>query len=207
MAAARKRKTGSRRGRARPTKARRKARARAPAGGDVSRKLLGRLVALARKEVGTREVGGNNRGARIEEYQQATWLPPGPWPWCAAFTAWLMREWLNDAEVRRALGLANEADVGRWRCRDSRAFGWRDWASARGARRLPEGHLARAGDFVVYDFSHIGLVCEDQPDLTTPLRTIEGNTNGAGTRESETGDGVWPKTREPGLVDTLIRLF
>ena len=195
MAASRSRKTG---------RARR--RAKAKAGDAVARRLLGRLVALARAEVGTREVGGN-RGTRIEEYQQATWLPPGPWPWCAAFTAWLMREWLGDAEVRRALGLSSEAEVGRWRCSDSRAFGWREWASGRGVRRLPAGHLARAGDFVVYDFSHIGLVCEDQPDMATRLRTIEGNTNGEGTRESDTGDGVWLKAREPRLVDTLIRLF
>jgi hypothetical protein len=186
---------------------RRRTRVRAKTGGDVAKTLLARLIALARNEVGTRESGADNRGARIEEYQAATWLPPGPWPWCAAFTSWLLREWLNDSEVRRALGLASDVDVGRWRCRDSRAFGWREWASARGARRLPEGHLARAGDFVVYDFSHIGLVCEDQPDLETPLRTIEGNTNGAGRRESDTGDGVWQKTREPHLVDTLIRLL
>jgi len=193
--------------RSRKKSSRRRTRARAKTGDGVAQKLLARLIALARKEVGARESGGDNRGARIEDYQAATWLPPGPWPWCAAFTSWLLREWLNDAEVRRALGLASDADVGRWRCQDTRAFGWRDWASARGARRLSEGHLARAGDFVVYDFSHIGLVCEDQPDLATPLRTIEGNTNGAGTRESDTGDGVWQKTREPHLVDTLIRLL
>ena len=64
--------------------------------------LLARLVALARREIGTREAGGNNRGARVEEYQQATWLNPAPWPWCAAFTCWLLREWLRDpAHVER----------------------------------------------------------------------------------------------------------
>jgi hypothetical protein len=185
--------------------ARKRKRSRSPAAGGNA-PLLAKLVAIADAEVGTREVG-NNTGARIEEYQQATWLPPGPWPWCAAFTSWVMREWLNDPAVRRALGLASETDVGRWRCRDSRAFGWRDWARSRGLRLLSEGHLARAGDIVVYDFSHIGVVAEDQPDAATALRTVEGNTNGAGTRESTTGDGVWRKTRVSSLVDSLIRVF
>jgi hypothetical protein len=62
--------------------------------------LVARLVALARSEVGTREGGGNNRGIRIEEYQQATWLTRGSWPWCTAFTCWLMREWARDRAVR-----------------------------------------------------------------------------------------------------------
>lgn len=169
--------------------------------------LLGRLVAIAEAEVGIREEGGQNRGPRIETYQQATWLPPGPWPWCAAFTAWVMREWLSAPEVRAALGLVSDADVGRWRCRDSRAFGWKDWAAQRGVRLLPEGRVARAGDFVVYDFSHIGIVVEDQPGSAADLVTVEGNTNGAGTRESDTGDGVWRKRRAPSLVDRLIRVL
>ena len=61
---------------------------------------LEKLVNLARREVGVREGAVNNTGARIEAYQGATWLQPGAWPWCAAFTAWLMREWLEDETVR-----------------------------------------------------------------------------------------------------------
>src|SRR5262245_22831272 len=54
---------------------------------------LGRkLVALAQREVGVHEVGGENCGPRIREYQAATDLPPGPWPWCAAFLCWVIRE-------------------------------------------------------------------------------------------------------------------
>lgn len=169
--------------------------------------LLARLVALARHEIGTREAGGNNRGARVEEYQQATWLNPAPWPWCAAFTCWLLREWLRDPAVRAKLRLASDADVGRWRCRDARAFGWEPWARSRGLQVLETGSPACAGDIVVFEFSHIGLVAARQVRATDPLRTIEGNTNGAGDRDSDTGDGVWEKRRDPALVRCLIRLL
>jgi hypothetical protein len=169
--------------------------------------LVARLVALARSEVGTREAGGNNRGVRVEEYQQATWLNPGPWPWCAAFTCWLLREWARDPAVRGRLKLAADADAGRWRCRDARAFGWEPWARSRGLKVLDAGSLARAGDIVVFDFSHIGLIVAKQARVTDPLHTIEGNTNSAGDRDSDAGDGVWEKRRDPSLARSLIRLL
>lgn len=172
-----------------------------------------KLIALARNEVGVREGPVNNTGARIVDYQGATWLQPGAWPWCAAFTAWLMRELLEDADVRQYLaayfkrpGLTfGEAD--KYRCRDASAFGWEKWATMRGFKLLTESELARAGDFVVFDFSHIGLVVEDQQQLSDKVRTIEGNTNGKGERDSTSGDGVWEKQRERTLTKSYIRIF
>ncbi|MEC5385206.1 hypothetical protein VVD49_05695 [Uliginosibacterium sp. H3] len=166
-----------------------------------------KLIDIAQKEVGTREQGGNNTGARIVEYQGATWLAPGAWPWCAALTSWVMREWLEDEEVRRTLQLASFSLADKWRCRDASAFGWEKWAVQRKLKLLPETEKARAGDFVVFDFSHIGLVIEDQPRPTNKIRTIEGNTNGKGERDSVTGDGVWLKERVPSLVKSYIRIF
>jgi hypothetical protein len=49
---------------------------------------------------------------------------------------------------------------------------------------------ARAGDFVVFDFSHIGIVAADQKAVTDNIQTIEGNTNGKGERDGLAGDGV-----------------
>jgi hypothetical protein len=43
--------------------------------------MIHRLLSIAQAEIGVREQGGNNRGARIVTYQQATELPPGAWPW------------------------------------------------------------------------------------------------------------------------------
>lgn len=166
-----------------------------------------KLIAIATQEVGTREGPANNTGARIVEYQGATWLAPGAWPWCAAFTSWVMREWLEDAQVRNVLKLASFSLAEKWRCRDASAFGWEKWATQKGVALLPETEKAKAGDFVVYDFSHIGLVVQDQPTIKTKIQTIEGNTNGKGDRDSDTGDGVWRKERVPSLTKSYIRIF
>jgi hypothetical protein len=166
-----------------------------------------KLIAIAQKEVGTREGSVNNTGVRIVEYQGATWLAPGAWPWCAAFTSWVMREWLEDESIRSALNLASFSLAEKWRCRDASAFGWEKWAKQKGILVLPETEKAKAGDFVVFDFSHIGLVVADQPTIKTKIKTIEGNTNGKGDRDSDSGDGVWEKERVPSLTKSYIRIF
>lgn len=171
------------------------------------------LIDLAQKEVGVREGSVNNTGARIVDYQGATWLQPGAWPWCAAFTAWLMRELLEDDDVLAYLGRhfnrpgLSLAQADKLRCRDASAFGWEKWAKSRGFQLLTENELARAGDFVVFDFSHIGVVVADQVSLADKISTIEGNTNGRGERDSTSGDGVWAKHRERTLTKSYIRIF
>lgn len=163
------------------------------------------LIRIARAEVGVREDAGmNNQGAQIRLYQSAVkGLDPGPWAWCAAFTSWVLREWLLTPEGRAYLGTHKPAE---WRCATARAFDWEKWATAKGLVLLPESQLAKAGDFVTFDFSHIGIVVEDQPTIRTPIVTVEGNTNGKGERDSTSGDGVWLKNRAPGLVRRYIRL-
>ncbi|MDF3011984.1 MAG: hypothetical protein K0Q78_188 [Cellvibrio sp.] len=174
---------------------------------------IDKLIEIALAEVGTREGPVNNTGARIVEYQGTTWLAPGAWPWCAAFTCWVMREWLEDEEVRRQVSeifgkpLITFSQAEKIRCRDASAFGWEKWAKSLGFQILSENNLARRGDFVVFDFSHIGVIIENQQDQHDPLRTIEGNTNGKGERDSESGDGVWVKHRDPELTRSYIRIF
>lgn len=172
-----------------------------------------KLIDIAHQEVGTREGPVNNTGARIVEYQGATWLQPGAWPWCAAFTCWLMRELLEDEAVRDYLKSYFKrpeltfAQAEKVRCRDASAYGWEKWAQNVGFQLLSEDHQAKAGDFIVFDFSHIGLVIEDQPTLSSKVRTIEGNTNGKGERDSSSGDGVWIKERDRTLTKSYIRIF
>lgn len=165
-----------------------------------------RLVDVAGREVGIREEGGNNRGARVEVYQAATWLKPGDWPWCAAFCAWTVRAALIAQGVPPA-----RADV--WRCRDASAFGWLAWAQrAPGCVLLPATAAPSPGDLVVFDFNgpsaagggHIGIVEYDTPGQA--FVSIEGNTNDAGARDSTTGDGVLRKTRGTRTVVNFIRL-
>src|SRR5512133_2064763 len=127
----------------------------------MNREALQKLVDLARAEVGTREVGGNNCGPDIKKYQRATWLAIGPWPWCAAFICWLLREWLKDPAALLALNKSiSAADA--WRCKSAGAFQFEDWAKSRELQILPETAKALAGDLVIFDFSHIGIVVKDQ---------------------------------------------
>jgi len=173
----------------------------------MSSGLKGSLVALALQEVGIREVGGNNLGPRVAEYQKTTWLKPGPWPWCAALMCFLMKNWLTSAEVREALQLGNAKAAEAWRCKDASAFDWEKWAVQKHISIYPETVLAQLGDIVVFDFSHIGLVIEDQEEGSEFIRTIEGNTNGKGDRDSVSGDGVWQKTRRHELTKSYIRII
>ncbi|MCG7962302.1 MAG: hypothetical protein N0E54_06350 [Candidatus Thiodiazotropha taylori] len=176
-------------------------------------KAIENLIVIAQNEVGVREGFINNTGTRVVEYQGATWLQPGAWPWCAAFTCWLMREWLEESDIREYLKQYFQRDeftlthAERVRCRDASAFGWESWAKQWKIPIYPETSLAKAGDFVVYDFSHIGLVIEDQHSISDAIKTIEGNTNGMGERDSDTGDGVWIKNRDPNLTKCYIRIF
>lgn len=160
-----------------------------------------KLVAIALKEVGVREQGGNNCGPRIREYQAATWLEPDAWPWCAAFLCWCIREWLKDPSVVKSLALK---DSNLWRPRTAGAFDLIRWGRENNLKILTDIEKAQAGDLVVFDFSHCGLIYKDQESVY--IETIEGNTNGHGDRDSIVGDGVWKKTRHVGTVKAFIRL-
>jgi hypothetical protein len=165
-----------------------------------------RLLEIATHEVGTHEEGGNNRGPRIVEYQSATWLKPAPWPWCAAFICWIIREWLKSPEVLAKLSLRNNKEAEKWRPQTAGAFDFERWAKEKGLAVLNKKSLAKAGDIVIFDFSHIGIVVKDQisPDS---IECIEGNTNGSGQRDSNAGDGVWRKRRSASLVRSFIRII
>jgi len=162
--------------------------------------MIGGLSTIALAQVGARE-SGNNGGPDVRRYQAATTLPPGPWPWCAAFVCWCLRYWIADPESARWLRLrVTTPDA--WRPKTARAFGLIDWARARPVtvQILPESARARPGDVVVFDFSHTGIVVDDTPHW---VRTVEGNTDAGGSRE---GDGVWQKQRSRALVQVFLRI-
>lgn len=166
--------------------------------------MIDKLIQIAQAEVGVREHGGNNRGNRIWEYQSATELTPGAWPWCAALTGWCIREWLKDTEVVKWLNLQRLTPE-EWRPKTALAYGYTTWARQRPntTRIFTEREKAMPGDIVTFDFSHIGFVVAD---LGSTIECIEGNTNSKGSRDSESGDGVWRKIRKKTLVKDLIRI-
>ncbi len=168
------------------------------------KRLIKILLKVAQKEVGTREVGGNNCGVRIRDYQRATDdRPLGPWPWCAAFVSWCIREWVAQPAVRSALGWRTDDEAEDRRPKTSRAFGYIDWAREQNQFVLPATVRPQPGMIVVYDFSHIGIV--KRAVGRTSFIAIEGNTNGRGDRESTTGDGVWEKKRARSLVRNFVQ--
>ena len=160
-----------------------------------------KLIEIARREVGVREVG-RNTGKRVREYQAATNLEGTGWPWCAAFVCWCIREWGQDKEVLAALKLT-PAGFEKWRPKTAAAFGLEDWAKKRGLQVMFADDIPslRTGDIVTFDQSHTGLVADDARGV---IKTIEGNTGASGGRE---GDGVWDKSRGFKESRKFIRLL
>jgi hypothetical protein len=166
--------------------------------------MIDKLVEIAQNEVGVREVGGNNRGDRIREYQSATELAPASWPWCAAYVDWVIREWLEIPQVVIWLNLKRRTTE-EWRPKTALAYGLTKWAKNRPntTKIFTEKDVAMPGDIVTFDFSHVGIVISDDG---SSIQVVEGNTNGRGDRDSLFGDGVWKKTRKKTLVKDLIRI-
>lgn len=162
--------------------------------------MIAKLAKIAESQVGVRE-GRNNSGEAVRQYQKATGLDPGDWPWCAAFVDWCIAEWIKDPEVVKWLNLKVRTPE-QWRPKTALAYGFRNWAKDRPntTKLISPTDKAQLGDIVVYSFSHVGFVLSDNG---VTLQTIEGNTNAHGSRE---GDGVYIKVRSKNLVRNLIRI-
>jgi len=156
-------------------------------------KLADKLVSLARNEIGVEEVDGSNCGVRVDTYKSATNLPPHEaWPWCAAFVCWLVREAVR---TDGPYTFARPTTAGAW--------DFENWSKKQDnsthTLRNP-GNDIKAGDIVIFKFSHIGL-CVRSAEAGR-IRTVEGNTDAAGSRE---GGGVFEKSRSLDSIKTRIR--
>jgi hypothetical protein len=167
---------------------------------------LQKLVQIAEKEIGRKETAGSNRGPAVRKYQAATNLDPGAWPYCAAFCAWILQQWLADPANVKWLALKSTTPAN-WRPKTALAYGFIKWAEARPATCvvLPDTAEPMPGDLAVYDFSHIGIV---KRSLGDRFEAIEGNTSGmrADGTPSRDGDGVYLKVRPRSLARCFIRI-
>jgi len=165
--------------------------------------LRRRLIRIAKKEVGVREVPKNsNSGPRVREYQKATWLDGTGWPWCAAYVCWCVKEWLKDQDVLDAFKFtAKQAEA--WRPKTAAAYGFHDWATKNHLLVMNDSpkHVLHSADLVTFDISHIGILDTDEGYM---IYTIEGNTDATGGRE---GGGVYTKTRERSFAKAFIRML
>jgi hypothetical protein len=153
-----------------------------------------RLVELAKKEIGVEEINGTNCGPRVNEYKSATWLDSTkPWPWCAAFICWLMREAMKGGKYTFE------------RPQTAGAYDFENWCKEQDTNVLlkkPHSGDIKPGDIVIFNFSHIGLAI-GSPDSDGYVKTIEGNTDGVGSRE---GGAVLEKRRKISSIRSRIRI-
>lgn len=159
--------------------------------------LANKICELAAKELGVEEIDGSNCGPRVNQYKAATNLPPDePWPWCAAFVCWLVREAMVATGIKETARFKRPRTAGAW------AF--ENWSLAQDATtqtRKPHRGDIKPGDIVVFTFSHIGIAV-GSPDAEGYVATIEGNTDAAGSRE---GGGVFRKRRKLSAIRSRIR--
>ena len=167
--------------------------------------LRQKLIAIADRDTGQLETS-RNHGPAIEKFWTATSYGPDGYknrePYCAAAVSWWVREWLRDPAVLTALG-KTRAQAEKWRCSSAAAFGWIDWAREKGVRLLTDSpsETLHTGDIVVFDFSHIGILCDDHGPR---IHTIEANT---GHTTGNDGDGIFRKDRPREVARKFIRLL
>ena len=169
--------------------------------------LRQQLLGIARRDSGRTEVT-KNRAPFIEKYWPATNYPEGysnREPYCAAAIAYWVKEWLDDTEVLAEFGKKKEP-AERWRCKSPAAFGWLEWAklSSSGVSVLPPRCILHAGDLVVYKYSHIEIVTDDDNTTSGPMVCMGANTNASGSRD---GEGAFEKPRLRTKVKNFIRLL
>lgn len=176
--------------------------------------LRQQLIAIARQDKGKVELT-KNRAPWIEKLWPATSeagfykignadYPQGNPPYCAAGMAYCVREWLRLPAVLAAFGFTAEA-ADKWRCKSPGAFEWLNWAQRRGLQVLPaKGHILHAADIVIYEYSHIELVTDDDNTTGGLFVAIGYNTNAAGSRD---GEGCFEKPRSRDKVKAFVRLL
>ncbi len=164
-----------------------------------------KILDIARRDRGKVEIT-KNHAPWIEKYWPATTYEDGykdRGPYCAAAVAYWVREWLSEEEVRRAFGFTAE-QAEKWRCKSALAFDWINWASLRRLTLLPKNCILHAGDLVVYSYSHIEIVTDDDNTTDGPFVAIGANTNASASRD---GEGCFEKPRSRAGVKSFIRLL
>ena len=155
---------------------------------ELGSDLASAIVAIAEKEVGSRE-NGRNTGKKVREYQSADWLDGTGYAWCASFVCWVIQK----AGERAKLPFKRPRTAGAW--------DFERWAKKQNLPVIKKPKTIKAGDLVVFTFSHIGIAVSDSSGGW--VKTVEGNTNQAGSRE---GDGVYFKTRRLSQIRSRIKM-
>ena len=162
----------------------------------MSAKLPVEIVKVATAEVGVEEVNASNSGKRVQEYQATTSLGGTGWPWCAAFVCWVVKTAMENLGIKETKTFRRPTTASAW--------GYELWSLAQDNSthtKKPHRGDIQAGDIVVFKFSHIGIALS-KPDKDGFVMTVEGNTDGAGSRE---GGAVLRKKRHVRKIRSRIR--
>lgn len=132
-----------------------------------------RILAIARKELGVRELTGNNDGVQVERYLAYVGLKKGN-PYCAAYVSYVFGQ---AGYIAPRTG----------------------WSPALFPASRQLASAAQGSVFGIYfpslkRVAHCGFVERLQGDF---IQTIEGNTNVEGSRE---GDGVYRRLRHKRTI-------
>lgn len=147
-------------------------------------------------EVGVLEETGNNDGEQVEGYLASVGLPKGN-PWCAAIVHWSYRSCGVVLEPKREFAMAL-----RFHAKPMRIWERGGWTpdTATVFRRITQD-----GDhFALYynnlgRIGHTGLIYGEDEKF---ILTVEGNTNGGGSRD---GDGVYLRKRLKSSIYCISR--
>jgi len=157
------------------------------------------VVITALGEVGTKEYGGNNRGARVEEYLASTKLGPN-FPWCASYVRWCHAQCGIDLEPARAFAAAAQYATAHevWH-KGQEDMGWdggygHDWE-----RICEDADVFTLWYTKLNRIGHCGIVVGESEKY---LYTCEGNTGSDGGRD---GDGVYRRKRLKSTVYSINR--
>lgn len=161
----------------------------------VSDSIPAKIVTIAQTQVGLRETS-KNQGPGLEKYWSATTYPTGyanREPYCAAFVCWAVREACLNSTIPFSLPRSPVAyDIEKWGAANS----------SKGVSVLTNKSTPKPGDlFTLATASHVGIVKSVSANTIT---TIEGNTDGSGSRE---GDGVYEKIRRIATVRKFVRIL
>jgi hypothetical protein len=139
-------------------------------------------------QIGIREATGHNDGKSVEMYLQTVGLTKG-YPWCAAFVKWnLLQAGITDASRINGMALS---------CHNANNIVWFKNSFSK---------AVQPGDvFTLYypklrRIGHTGFY--DKRINASVYRSVEGNTNEAGSRE---GDGVYYKYRSFRATYSITR--
>ena len=153
--------------------------------GAENTELRNKVVVSLNSQLNVRETG-SNRGKEVDRYLISVGAPVGV-AWCGAFVGWNLSQYkIKNPNSAWSPNYALKQDV--------------IWTYTQ-PKILP-----LPGDVITLYFSNLGRVGHtgfyEKTDKDGYFITIEGNTNGAGSRE---GDGVYRKKRGPWQIHAITR--